>query len=67
MNKMKDYLVDELLNNPLNLCLVIVLGFITLKPFFKSSQKPINAVQPKVVELRNLTPVELSAFNGRNG
>ena len=66
MESLTNFFAEKFLNNPLNLGLLIVLGYVayqTLQP----KPKPIPAFHPKIIELRDFTPKELSAFDGRNG
>ena len=67
MDDIKTYFVENILNSPLNIGLVVVLGYISFKTFLEPAPKQIPVSKPKVVVFRNFTPVELSAFDGKNG
>jgi hypothetical protein len=66
MERMKAFVVHDILNNPLNLGILIFLGYITFKTL-QPKAKPIPRKEPKIIKQRNFTPLELSAFDGNSG
>jgi Cytochrome b5-like Heme/Steroid binding domain len=66
MQSIKDFAVDEILNNPINLGLLVLLGFVAFQTI-KPKRKVIPPKPPKVIEPRDFTPRQLSAFDGKNG